>query len=73
VPGVRNLRLHGTLGLTFLSRQQMKARPPRQERSPRTIPWVVSEQVAHAVSVLEDLATGQMLFPLGRSYGGPGT
>ncbi len=53
------------LGLTFMSGQQMKARPPRQERSLRTIPWVVTEQVAHAVSVLEDLATGEMLFPLG--------
>ncbi len=53
------------LGLTFMSGQQMKAHPPRQERSPRTIPWVVTEQVAHAVSVLEDLSTGEMLFPLG--------
>jgi integrase len=53
------------LGLTFMSGQQMKARPPRQERSPRTTPWVVTEQVAHAVSVLEDLTTGDMLFPLG--------
>jgi len=53
------------LGRTVMSGQQMKARPPRQERSLRTIPWVVTEQVAHAVSVLEDLATGQMLFPLG--------
>ena len=53
------------LGLTFMSGQQMKARPPRRERSLRTIPWVVTEHVAHAVSLLEDLCTGQMLFPLG--------
>lgn len=53
------------LGLIFMSGQQVKTRPQRRERSPQTIPWVVIDQVAHAVSILEDLATGEMLFPTG--------
>jgi integrase len=53
------------LGLTFLSGQQMKTTDQHRERSPATIPWVVTEQVAHAVAVLEQLAVGSMLLPFG--------
>ncbi|CRK56931.1 hypothetical protein [Alloactinosynnema sp. L-07] len=53
------------LGQIFLSGQQMKTSDDRRERSPRTIPWVVTEPVAHAISVLEDLTPGPVLFPLG--------
>ncbi len=53
------------LGMVFLSGQQMKATKDRRERSPRTIPWVVTDQVAHAVSVLEAIAPGPMIFPAG--------
>jgi len=54
------------LGLTFMSGQQMKAGEGGRERSPATVPWVVTEHAARAVSVLEDLAIGSMLFPRGR-------
>jgi hypothetical protein len=54
------------LGLTFMSGQQMKAGPDRRQRSPQTIPWVVTEHTAHAVALLEDLAVGSMIFPRGR-------
>jgi len=58
------------LGLTFMSGQQLKAGPDRRERSPETIPWVVNEHGAAAVSVLEDLAVGPMLFAPGK-FGSP--
>jgi hypothetical protein len=38
------------LGLIFMSGQQMKATGDRRERSVRTVPWVVTEQTARAVS-----------------------
>ncbi|MFE5501277.1 hypothetical protein ACFQ73_01840 [Amycolatopsis japonica] len=53
-----------TLGMVFLSGQQMKVSGARQDRSPATIPWVVTEQVADAVSVLEAIAPGPLLFPI---------
>ena len=53
------------LGLIFMSGQQLKASGTRRERSPQTIPWVVTEQTAAAVAVLEDLTTGGLLFPQG--------
>lgn len=54
------------LGLTFMSGQQMKTGPDRRERSPQTIPWVITSQVAQAVAVLEELAVGTVLFPPGK-------
>lgn len=54
------------LGLIFLSGQQLKTPPGRRDRSPQTTPWVVNEQAALAVSVLEDLSPNAMLFPTGK-------
>jgi len=59
-----------TLGLHFLSGRQLKASPDRAERSPATIPWVINEQGAKAISVLEDLAPSSVLFP-GGVFGSP--
>jgi integrase len=53
------------LGLTFMSGLQLKASGTRRQRSPRTIPWVVTGQAAAAVAVLEDLTAGELLFPQG--------
>ncbi|WP_329314411.1 hypothetical protein [Streptomyces sp. NBC_01262] len=53
------------LGLTFMSGMQLKAGEDRRERSPDTIPWVVTEPTARAVAVLEALSPGQLLFPPG--------
>lgn len=47
------------------SGQQMKTAPDRRERSTKTIPWVVTTQVARA-EVLEQIAVGRMLFPAGK-------
>jgi integrase len=51
------------LNLIFLSGQQMKATDHRRERTPDTIPWVVTEHTARAVAMLEQLTPGTMLFP----------
>lgn len=52
------------LGLTFLAGQQLKTRDDRRrERSRHTIPWVVTEETAAAVGILEQLTTGTLLFP----------
>lgn len=56
------------LGMIFMSGQQMKAGPDRRTRSPDTVPWVVTDQVEQAVTVLEQLAVGTMLFPTGKRY-----
>lgn len=53
------------LGLVFMSGQQMKASGHRRERTPGTVPWVVTEEVADAVHVLEALTVGTLLFPQG--------
>ena len=53
------------LGLIFMSGQQLKASGARRRRSPQTIPWVVTEQAAAAVAILEDLTAGDLLFPQG--------
>jgi integrase len=59
-----------TLGLIFMSGHQLKARPDRRERSPKTIPWVINEHAAKAITVLEDLSPSAMLFPPGK-FGSP--
>ncbi|MGV9892990.1 hypothetical protein [Streptomyces tendae] len=55
------------LQLTFLSGMQMKAGEARRDRSPATIPWVISGYAARAVTVLEALSPGRFLFPPGSS------
>ncbi|MET7607355.1 hypothetical protein ABZS96_33800 [Streptomyces avermitilis] len=56
------------LNLIFMSGIQMKAGDERRERSPQTIPWVVTEQTARAITVLQDLSPGSALFPPGAFY-----
>ncbi|KMS86688.1 hypothetical protein ACZ91_35330 [Streptomyces regensis] len=56
------------LKLIFMSGIQMKASDQRRERSPQTIPWVVTEQTARAVMVLQELSPGSSLFPPGHFY-----
>jgi integrase len=56
------------LGMIFMSGEQLKVSTQRRKRSPETIPWVVTEEPARAVSVLEALTVGPMLFPPGRFY-----
>ncbi|MCX2714357.1 integrase [Mycolicibacterium sp. J2] len=51
------------LELTFMSGQQLKAHDGRRERSPATIPWVVTDETAHAVTVLEQITVSDLLFP----------
>lgn len=51
------------LALTLLSGQQLKADDRRRDRSPATIPWVVTDETAHAVSVLEQITVSDLLFP----------
>jgi integrase len=51
------------LALTFMSGQQLKASGLRRNRSPTTVPWVVADESAHAVSVLEQITAGELLFP----------
>ncbi|MGB7360651.1 MAG: integrase [Mycobacterium sp.] len=51
------------LELTFMSGQQLKAHDGRRDRSPATIPWVVTDEAAHAVSVLEQITVSDLLFP----------
>jgi integrase len=52
------------LGLTFLAGQQLKTRDDRRrERSRNTIPWVVTDETAKAVGILEKFTNGSLLFP----------
>lgn len=51
------------LALTLMSGQQLKADDRRRDRSPATIPWVVTNETAHAVSVLEQITVSDLLFP----------
>lgn len=51
------------LALTLMSGHQLKAEGPRRDRSPATIPWVVTDETAHAVSVLEQITMSDLLFP----------
>jgi hypothetical protein len=51
------------LALTLMSGHQLKAEGPRRDRSPATIPWVVTDETAHAVSVLEQMTVSDLLFP----------
>ncbi|MDN4519648.1 integrase [Mycolicibacterium austroafricanum] len=51
------------LALTLMSGHQLKAEGPRRDRSPATIPWVVTDETAHAVSVLEQVTVSDLLFP----------
>lgn len=51
------------LALTLMSGQQLKADDRRRDRSPATIPWVVTDETAHAVAVLEQITVSDLLFP----------
>ncbi|GLP73568.1 hypothetical protein TUM20983_06780 [Mycobacterium antarcticum] len=51
------------LELTFMSGQQLKADDGRRDRSPATIPWVVTDETADAVAVLEQITVDDLLFP----------
>ncbi len=51
------------LALTLMSGQQLKADDQRRDRSPATIPWVVTDETAHAVSILEQITVSDLLFP----------
>ncbi|WP_236728619.1 integrase [Mycolicibacterium obuense] len=51
------------LALTLMSGHQLKAEGQRRDRSPVTIPWVVTDETAHAVSVLEQITVSDLLFP----------
>lgn len=51
------------LALTLMSGHQLKAGEQRRDRSPATIPWVVTDETAHAVSVLEQITVSDLLFP----------
>jgi hypothetical protein len=46
-----------------MSGHQLKADEPRRDRSPATIPWVVTDETAHAVSILEQITVSDLLFP----------
>ncbi|MBA0045100.1 integrase [Mycobacteroides sp. LB1] len=54
------------LGLVLMSGEQSKTTPERRKRSPATIPWVVTNEVADAVAVLEAITPGDLLFPCGK-------
>ncbi|MBF6333240.1 hypothetical protein [Nocardia transvalensis] len=56
------------LGLIFMSGEQLKSGDHRRERSPETIPWVVTEHTEHAVSILQRLTPGPLLFPSGELW-----
>jgi hypothetical protein len=58
------------LGLTFMSGIQLKVGAHRRERSPRTIPWVINDQGAHAITLLEAMSPSTVLFPPGK-FGQP--
>lgn len=51
------------LALTLMSGQQLKAEGSCRDRSPATIPWVVTDETAHAVSILEQITVSDLLFP----------
>lgn len=51
------------LALTLMSGHQLKADDRRRHRSPATIPWVVTDETAHAVAVLEQITVSDLLFP----------
>lgn len=51
------------LALTLMSGHQLKAGEQRRDRSPATIPWVVTDETAHAVAVLEQITMSDLLFP----------
>ena len=51
------------LSLTLMSGQQLKADDRRRDRSPATIPWVVTDETAHAIAVLEQITVSDLLFP----------
>ena len=51
------------LALTLMSGHQLKADEQRRNRSPATIPWVVTDETAHAISVLEQITVSDLLFP----------
>jgi hypothetical protein len=51
------------LALTLMSGHQLKADEQRRDRSPATIPWVVTDETAHAVSILEQITVSDLLFP----------
>ena len=51
------------LALTFMSGHQLKADDRRRDRSPATVPWVVTDETAHAVSVLGQITVSDLLFP----------
>ncbi len=51
------------LALTLMSGHQLKAEGSRRDRSPATIPWVVTDETARAVSVLEHITVSDLLFP----------
>lgn len=51
------------LALTLMSGHQLKADEQRRDRCPATIPWVVTDETAHAVSVLEQITVSDLLFP----------
>jgi integrase len=53
------------LDLIYMSGLQMKSGDAGRHRSPATVPWVVTEQVARAIKLLESLTTGSLLFPGG--------
>ncbi len=52
-----------TLELIFMSGQQLKAGDGRRDRSPDTTPWVVTDETAHAVTILEQITVSDLLFP----------
>lgn len=51
------------LALTLMSGHQLKADEQHRDRSPATIPWVVTDETAHAVGVLEQITVSDLLFP----------
>ncbi|WP_249645292.1 hypothetical protein [Nocardia sputi] len=54
------------LGMIFLSGRQLKTTSERAQRTPATVPWVINEHGAQAISVLQDLAPSATLFPFGK-------
>lgn len=56
------------LDLLFMSGIQMKTGDAGRTRSTATMPWVVVDEVKHAVEVLEALTIGPLLFPNGKVF-----
>jgi hypothetical protein len=65
------IRRESNLALTLMSGHQLKAEGPRRDRSPGTIPWVVTDETAHAVSVLEQITVSDLLFRVQALLRGP--